>query len=177
MERNERFAVIRYMVDSTRDLGKTQIQKLIYFQQYICGIQLGYTYKMHYFGPYSDELNSDLIDMRSRGYINIDPDPGGYGYHITPGTETLDSLEDLKRTSIKKIDNCLRELAEKDVRELELLGAIHFVSNVALPRTNERNEVIDKVRRLKPSFGKEEIGNAYKQLEELKANAAKNIKQ
>jgi hypothetical protein len=176
VKKNERFAIINYIVDSIRDLRKTQIQKLVYFLQYIFGIPLDYGYKMHYFGPYSDELNSDLINMRSHGYINIDPDPEGYGYHITPGTETLDSLEDLKKVYVKKIDTCLRELAEKDVKNLELLGAIHFVTNVALPRTNKGHEVIDKVRRLKPSFSREEIENAYKQLEELEARVTKKTK-
>ena len=65
MPQEDRFAIIRYIVDMLKDVGKVRMQKLVYFLQWIFTVPLGYDYKMHYYGPYSDELNDDLIAMQA----------------------------------------------------------------------------------------------------------------
>lgn len=169
MAKEDRFVIIRYLVDKLTDVGKTKTQKIIYFLQYVFGIPLEYVYKMHYFGPYSEELNDDLIDMRSHGYIDIERDPNGYGYHVTPGNEAVDSMANMKKEHVKKLDNCLEKLGAFDLSDLELLGAIHFVKNVALTPIKDKSEVIEMVARLKPAFGESKIEESYKALEDLVA--------
>jgi len=169
MAKEDRFAIIRYAVGQLRDVGKTKTQKLIYFLQYVFCIPLEYVYKMHYFGPYSEELNDDLIDMRSHGYIAIERDPSGYGYHITLGNEAVDSMANMKEEHVEKLDNCLEKLGGLEPRTLELLGAIHFVKNVALRPLEEKSEVIEMVARLKPAFEESAIEEYYEVLEGLGA--------
>ena len=50
-EKETRFAIIRYLVDKLKDVGKTKIQKIIYFLQEAFGVPLDYVYTMYYFGP------------------------------------------------------------------------------------------------------------------------------
>src|SRR4030042_2622370 len=93
MTQEDRFAIICYIVDKLKDVGKIRMQKLVYFLQWLFDVPLGYDYKMHYYGPYSDELNDDLIAMQLSKNVEIGADPSGYGYHIIPGTEAVRSEE------------------------------------------------------------------------------------
>ena len=85
----ERLAVIQQIVDqSNSDVGKTRVQKTVYFLQEEVGVLLGYSFKMHYFGPYSDTLDGNLSFAATLGLVNIAPELSGFGYHITPGRQS-----------------------------------------------------------------------------------------
>ena len=84
---SRRIAVIRRIVGRHRDIGKTKIQKIVYFLQESVDVPLKYPFRMHYYGPYSDELDGNLSLTESIGYIDINPDPNGFGYHVTPVME------------------------------------------------------------------------------------------
>ena len=69
-----RLAVIRRIADLAPDPGKTSIQKIAYFIQSGLNIPLGYRFKMHYFGPYSEELDGKLSLADAMGIVEIDLD-------------------------------------------------------------------------------------------------------
>ena len=79
-----RVELVREIVRRHCGIGKTKIQKITYFLQESVGVPLGYPFRMHYYGPYSDELDGVLSLTSSLGYIDINPDPNGFGYHVTP---------------------------------------------------------------------------------------------
>ena len=79
-----RIELVREIVRSSGDIGKTKIQKIMYFLQESVGAPLMYPFRMHYYGPYSDELDGILSLTKSLRYIDINPDPNGFGYHVTP---------------------------------------------------------------------------------------------
>ncbi len=66
----------------TRRLGKTQLQKLVYFLQK-SGVPLGYEYEIYHYGPYSFELSDDMDSLDSLGVLNVESDPNGYGFDIS----------------------------------------------------------------------------------------------
>ena len=165
MAKEDRFAVIRYLVDKLRDVGKTKMQKLIYFLQYAFNVPLDYVFRMHYFGPYSEELDDDLIDMKLHDYIDITPNPTGYGYHIRPSSEVVDSMDNTIKQYAQQLNNYLDKLGSYDIQTLERLGTLHFVKHIEDKAS--KDEIIAKVVRLKPQFGKPEIGNSYEELENL----------
>jgi uncharacterized protein YwgA len=60
MQKELRVAAIVALVQNAQArLGKTQVQKLVYFAQ-DCGIPLEYKYEIYHYGPYSFELSHDL---------------------------------------------------------------------------------------------------------------------
>jgi uncharacterized protein YwgA len=164
-----RYAIIRYIVDELTDVGKIKMQKLVYFLQSIFDVPLGYDYKMHYYGPYSDELNDDLIAMQMNKNVEIGADPSGYGYHIIPGTEAVTTKNDILGKYSKGISKCLTEFDGFNPSELEILSTLHFVKYIA--GVSNEDKIIEKTSMLKPVFTKVAIKKAYKELESVMKSA------
>jgi uncharacterized protein YwgA len=160
-----RFAIIRFIVDKLKDVGKIRVQKLVYFLQWIFDVPLGYDYKMHYYGPYSDELNDDLIAMQMSKNVEIGADPTGYGYHIIPGAEVVTTKDDVLSKYSEKISKCLREFGKFSPNELEILGTLHFVKYIA--GVSNEAKIIEKTSMLKPVFLRSTIEETYKKLESI----------
>lgn len=169
MAKEDRFAVIRYLVEKLKDVGKTRIQKIVYFLQYVFRVPLDYVYTMHYYGPYSEELNDDLIDMKLHEYIAITPDPTGYGYHITLGGEVIASMENTIKDYERELENCLQKFGQLEPQKLELLGTLHFVENVALTSSKEKtkDQIIEMAQILKPVFTRPYIEESYEELKNI----------
>ena len=164
-EKKVRFAIIRYLVDKLEDVGKTKIQKIIYFLQEAFGVHLDYVYTMYYFGPYSDELDNDLLDMKLQDYLTIEPDPAGYGYHVRPGSEVVTSIDDTIKPYAGRLDECVDKFGDFPALYLELLGTLYFVKHSKDILTEA--EIIKKVKMLKPKFETSEIEEYYEKLESL----------
>jgi len=164
-EKKVRFAIIRYLVDKLEDVGKTKIQKIIYFLQESFGVHLDYVYTMYYFGPYSDELDNDLLDMKLQDYLTIEPDPAGYGYHVRPGSEVVTSIDDTIKPYARQLDEYVAKLGNFSALYLELLGTLYFVKHSEDKLT--KDGIIKKVKILKPKFDTSVIEDFYEKLEDL----------
>ena len=169
MIQEDRYAIIRYIVDKLKDVGKIRMQKLVYFLQWIFDVPLGYDYKMHYYGPYSDELNDDLIAMQMSKNVEMGTDPSGYGYHIIPGTESVAIKDEILGKYSEKISKCLSEFDKFNPSELEILGTLHFVKYIA--GVSDEDKIIEKTSMLKPVFTKVTIEQTYKKLESIVKSA------
>ena len=167
---SRRIAVIRRIVGRHRDIGKTKIQKIVYFLQESVDVPLKYPFRMHYYGPYSDELDGNLSLTKSLGYIDIDSDPNGFGYHVTPveemegaswqGYEMSDDPEVRRLTD--SIDGAVDILGQLDTPQIELYATIHLISG--LKGNSSKEQTLQMVKRLKPKFSTQEISRSYQQL-------------
>ncbi len=158
-----RLALIREIVDQLEDVGKTQVQKIVYFVQEAQTIPLGYSFRMHHYGPYSDEVDGDLSLAVAMGYVDISPDADGYGYHITPAeTATLHWPEPLSKHS-DGVRHAIDTLGSLETWRLELYATAHFVGH--LDQTLSREGVIATVGGLKPKFSEHTIREAIDTLQ------------
>ena len=169
MAQKDRYTIIRYIVDKLKDVGKIRMQKLVYFLQWIFDVPLGYDYKMHYYGPYSDELNDDLIAMQMSKNVEIGADPSGYGYHIIPGTEAVTTQDEIFGEYSEKTSKCLSEFDKFSPNELEILSTLHFAKYIA--GVSDEDKIIEKTSMLKPVFPKVTIEQMYKKLESIVKSA------
>lgn len=164
--------VVERLVEQRKDVGKTKIQKISYFLQEAVGVPLKYRFRMHYFGPYSDELDNALSLSRALGYVKIDPDPNGFGYRVTSGEVTENrwfekySLAQDAGVDEKTVDNAIDILGALKVHELELYASIHFIGGSESGRTKQ--DTLATVRKVKPGFSERQVKDAYQELE--KAN-------
>ena len=170
MAQEDRFAVIRYIVDKIGDVGKIQMQKLAYFLQWIFQVPLGYDYKIHHYGPYSDELNDDLIVMQLNKHVEVEADPSGYGYHIILGSEAVATMDDILKKYSRQMNKCLEALGEFEPSQLEVLGTLHFVKYIA--GVSDESTVIEKTAMLKPVFSKPFIEETYRKLENITSSVS-----
>ncbi len=160
-----RLSVVHRIVSLCGDVGKTKIQKITYFLQESVGIPVMYPFRMHYYGPYSDELDSVISLAQMSGYVDIKPDTDGFGYHVTPGPES-DALPfegiELRNDLEESMNTTTDTLGALETSQLELYATIHFIGRSR--QTISREEVLEIVERLKPRFSAQTITKAYSEL-------------
>ena len=162
-----RLSVVQQIATLCDDIGKTKIQKITYFLQESVGVPLMYPFRMHYYGPYSDDLDGTLSLAQILGYIDIKPDSEGFGYHVTPSLGSVAGRFDecdLSTDQIRAIERVTKILGNLETADLELYATIHFIgrSRGGLPK----DETLNTVGRLKPKFSKGTIDQAYQTLEQ-----------
>ena len=163
---DKRIAFIRRIVDRCDDIGKTKIQKISYFLQESVGAELGYRFRIHYYGPYSDDLDDALSFAESLGFVDIEPDPDGFGYHVTACEEESPwphRYDISTEHDVTQIDNAIEILGGLETYELELYATIHLIGGPDSERSRE--QTIKTVGKLKPRFTHDRIDGAYQSLE------------
>jgi hypothetical protein len=168
----DKLSVLYQIVEGGQEVkdrvGHMVIQKLVYLLQQAKGVPLGYNFALHYYGPYSEELWSDLWTLQDWGYLDIATAPDGYGYIITAKRKpTWQSSRGVSksRQSIKELWEFLKG---KSSHNLELYATTHFVSSDLREKERPADEesVVEKVIALKPHFRPEAVKQALRTLQE-----------
>ena len=172
----ERYALIvalaRRVQDEGGALGKTALQKLVYFLQVVFGVDVGYEFSLYTYGPFAAELMHDLDVVEVMGGVRVDYDAEFNRYRISPGPKAA-WIENRARAFIAKaspaIDQVARDHARSSARDLELYATIVFAQRGMAPGGGARRDeaLIHEVHEIKPQFGEAEIGNAIRRLREL----------
>ena len=162
--RKRRIAAIKLIVDQLEDLGKTKLQKLLYFTQEAIGAPLEYRFRMHHYGPFAEDIENDISFMKAIGHLDVQPDTSGFGYHIRPASsEPLPWDEELEKFK-GKMTETIDKLGMLDIPDLELSATVHFVQQLLKEPT--RDSVLYNASRLKPRFSPQTILAAYNKLVE-----------
>ena len=159
-----RLAVLSRIISGLQDAGKIQLQKLIYFLQEAFGLPTEYVFRMHHYGPYSEDLDTDMTRLKVTGYVSIDPDLDGYGFHVKPVDVPDQNWESLVAPYGKQINQVLKLFGDRPASELELAATIHFVDHLLKEASHE--QVIETVISLKPKFNRAYITSCQTELRE-----------
>ena len=166
MNEDERASFVVSLVDGLVKegwVGKTHIQKAMYFAQQAAGLQLDFRYVIHYYGPYSFELDSFIQSLESQGVLNVVAEPDGYGYRVSVGETTIEErLDDEMKKRVQVIAGYFGGL---NAGELELLSTSYYVL-LRFPGAKKDTQ-IREVRRLKPRFSRKEIAQALDEAAEI----------
>ena len=161
-----RLDTVHRLISQTPRMGKTKLQKLAYFLQESERVPLGYRFKMHHYGPYSEALETDLARLRLAGHVNVSPDSSGYGFQITTNSSVPDEEW---RGSVSpfstEVTQILEVLGQWPIAKLELAATIHFVERLSRDATPK--EVIEKTMALKPKFDAGYVFSVYDELVRL----------
>lgn len=158
-------AIVALVKNAQARLGKTQVQKLVYFAQ-DSGVPLNYKYEIYHYGPYSFELSNDLSSLDSLGVLNVESDPRGFGFDISVG-KFAEKFK-LEPKYQKKVEKVIEQLGLNTPAQLEVKATIHFVHSVIKKKASAgkaKSEVIQKVRALKPRFTEDFVRSCYSDLE------------
>ena len=161
-----RLAVLHKVVSELEDAGKTRLQKIGYFLQETQGIPTKYRFRMHHYGPFSEALETDVSRLEVSGYIDVDPDPRGYGFHVTPTDDPMDDWALLISPFEEQIDLVLDTFGKRQTHDLELAATIHFIRSL-FPDV-PADETLRRVKALKPRFEDAYIRERYEELERLR---------
>lgn len=162
-------------------LGRTTIQKLIYFES-IYGL-VDAKYRPHYYGPYSAEVSGTIQELTDLDFLKeeietaettgfpVPDDWKRYRYFLSSdGKEVVDHLEKESKVEYDKIFNLVsicKDTVNLDVNILSLTAkVIYILSSQGKPMT------VDEIRVAAESFGwrlsESRIEGAVELLKQLK---------
>ena len=143
--------------------GKKMVQKLIYLIERK-GIDLGLDYRIHFYGPYSSDLDQYLHLYESEGLLKIDT--SGTTHKINMISNNKDtSLTHIEETIINDI---ISKFISKSPQDLEILTTTDFVACDLIEKDRLSTEgIIASVKKIKGSkFTVQEILLCIKSLRE-----------
>ncbi len=163
------YSVTSYLVESMGKIrGKKAFQKLIYFSKAM-GVPLTESYKMYYYGPYSEQVADELEACVGLGILDKDDE----SFNFISGEKSKETLEQYS-DSINEYKDRLNKVVEYfggcDPMTLEILATTHFIYNNMkhLYDITDKENIIKEVEQVKyPKFSKDEILSAYKKLESI----------
>lgn len=155
-------SVLNKICENTKP-GKKVVQKLFYLIERK-GLDLGLDYVMHYYGPYSSELDQKLRVCEDFDCINIDT--SGMAHTISIADSFKSTENPFADDESQVIDNIIKLYACKSPLDLELLTTTDYVANSILSniKKNEKN-IIDGVKEIKgEKFSVEKIQQSISEL-------------
>jgi uncharacterized protein len=109
-------------------VGKVRLQKTFYLLD-SCGLQSGFDYDFHFYGPFSVDLSRATDDATAVGRINFEDK---FGYHEVPyrvfrARHDAPSPESLGALSAAEVRKNLKLMARYSAAELEVAASIVFL--------------------------------------------------
>lgn len=143
------------------DVGRTKLQKMIYFADRYLGWDVG-DYRLHYYGPFSQNVASTIQTVRGELINETEPVFGPYEYTLTEEgsvflEDFVDTVCDEEMTAQTR--DLFSELSQWSKDELELASTLDYV-NKNTPGITREN-LIAKVGTIKENFTSEAIEHAY----------------
>jgi uncharacterized protein YwgA len=143
-------AALVALVESARNIGKIQLQKLVYFLQET-GLPLNYSFEIYLYGPFSHQLARDIGTLDSLEVLRVESNPDGYGFHITPGK--FASGHKLPKKYDHHLNRVMRSFGNDTASQLEVKATVHFVNSVVQMSGKKAEDVVlQRVKALKPHF-------------------------
>lgn len=124
---------------------KKALQKTVFLLE-TKGVELGFDYILHFYGPYCAELDHETAKLSADGVVNFDYSK--YGHKMTVSSEYLPELEtSLSRDSLRLVREVIVRYKEETASDLELLTTAIYAYKHTNAKTQE--DVAEKVKTIK----------------------------
>ena len=135
---------------------KKTMQKMVYLLQE-AHVDLGFDYSIHFYGPYSAELDSEIRYLSDCGQLNMDITE--YGHMLSANDST-----DIPSTD-ESAHNIISYFGSKTPSQLELLATTLYVQREISNTVSE--DIINGVKKIKGTkYSSTQIDQAIHELEE-----------
>ena len=142
-------------------LGKKASQKMFYFFERK-GISLNLRYGIHFYGPYSSRLDTEMHVLESEDLLSIDTTGMT---HVISLKEAPHSINAMQPKEQEMAESVITLLAHKSASELEALATLDYVANTMMKNTN-KEDVIKTFKSIKgEKFSDEEIESSFCELQ------------
>ncbi|MDR1206678.1 MAG: hypothetical protein LBL26_14555 [Peptococcaceae bacterium] len=139
-----------YIIKKINDIwgekpGKKALQKTVFLIEQK-GVDLGYDYGLHFYGPYSEALDTATIFLSTDGVIEFDYSGRSHLMSINEKNFTIEP-EKLTKKQLDQIDALIEHFKGRSPSELELLTtAIYAYKHL---ENKSRESVINGVQKIK----------------------------
>ncbi len=164
----DRVGLLCVIIDGGNDhkiVGRTMLQKITYFCRYL-GWDVGH-YRLHYYGPFSFELTDTIKTAQHAGLIT-EGDDTPHTFELTKtGRDTMKQFTKniCDSDKLKNTCNLIAKLSTWEKTEIELAATIDFVSGNTPDL--KKDDLLDKVGKIKENFSARDIQNAYRMWKKL----------
>ena len=151
-----------------RKPGRTAMMKYAYLLQTLQGVPLGYRFRLYNYGPYDEDVLTDVRMATNAGTLKstLVTYSKGYGYEFELG-EQFEKSEGNIATAVadyeQEINWLMDEFGDESAARLELISTIFFAL-CDKTRRREKKELVNVVHEIKPHFSKETIDTTIDEL-------------
>lgn len=117
---------------------KKTLQKIVYLIEAM-GEDLGCDYGIHFYGPYSSDLDFTVYELNNEGKLTIEYTRTEHKINVTEGTVSLYDNEIVNRV--------INEFAKETASELELIATALYVYS----SSHDTAGILDGVKKIKGS--------------------------
>lgn len=137
--------------------GRTKLMKCLYFLREVGGMELDSEFELYTWGPFSKDVLSSLGALIEKGELVESAPNGDEGYDITLAADIVPPKV-LSGSQTELLD----ALVSQSAQSLEALSTLHFIAKRT--KNVDRDEVVNRVKRIKPYFRVSELENYWEQL-------------
>lgn len=127
--------------------GKKRLQKFVFLIEEK-GIELGFEYGMHFYGPYSEALDSTTALLSAEGVINFDYSSTTHFINVSKDIKDI-TTNGLSHGQIDTINDLIHHFKGYSASDLELLTTAIYAFNHL--KDKSKSSVIAGVQKLKGS--------------------------
>jgi len=162
------YALITFLAGKNiSNLGKTKLQKLVFFLKAVKNIPVDYGYRFYTYGPYCDELSGDISYLEDVKALDISSDINGFGFVIREGEKSA-FMKNKARDFLAKFENDINDIIEKfknkNDNEMELLSTIVYLNKREDVCRANKKCLVERIRELKPHFSLSKIESGIDEL-------------
>jgi hypothetical protein len=153
--------------------GETHLQKSVFFLQEMLGVPTGFQFILYKYGPFSDELRTELGAMRSDGFLKLVPQPAPYGPKLHTTTAAERQLVARWPRTLEhygaELDFVAKKLGRMGVGALERMATALWVSR-ELGSADETARA-ERINELKPHVSVEQAREALRHVASMEREA------
>lgn len=170
MDKVERLIPIIRKITQVQKPGKKTLQKLVYLIERK-GIKLGFAYSIHYYGPYSSELDYAIHRLEMQGALTIIPEGMTHQISMTEDPDLIreEEVAALSGEELQKIEAVITKFAAKTAYDLEAITTTDYVAQQLKANGGlwDQDSLVEGVRKIKgEKFSQEKIEEAIAILKE-----------
>ena len=145
--------------------GKKKVQKLFYIIERK-GFDLGLEYKMHFYGPYSSDLEHLIHYYESNNFLSIDSCGSSHLIRVNRQKNKMFKNNPLSDNESNIVKSTLQLYEEKTPLELEVLTTTDYVFCNLIPDAGEKDKLtIKRVKEIKGNkFSDEQIADCIDEI-------------
>ena len=152
MDNIEKLVAVLKRISQFQKPGKKTLHKIVYLLERK-GIDLGFGYSIHYYGPYSSELDFAVHSLVMQGVLEIIKDGMTHRISLTENADLLgeDARILFDENQLRLIDEIISSFANKSAHDLEVLTTTDYVAQQIMPNGNPgyKEKIIEGVRKIK----------------------------
>lgn len=152
MDKLGRLILIIRKISRIQRPGKKTLQKLVYLMERK-GVKLGFDFSIHYYGPYSSELDYAIHRLEMQGVLEIKPERMTHQISLVENNDLVGE-EEVGALSVEElplIKDVITKFAAKSAYDLEVITTTDYVAQQLKANSGswDRKSLVDGVKKIK----------------------------